>query len=123
MPQITVEYSASLQDAFDRRAFALALHTAAAPIIDSELESFKSRSYRVDDEVIGDGSPAQAMLHVEVAILSGRDQDTKRHLAATALSVAADHLTPPPGLTVQTTVEIRDLDSATYHKRVDTGRA
>ncbi|MFE3454103.1 5-carboxymethyl-2-hydroxymuconate Delta-isomerase [Nonomuraea sp. NPDC059194] len=121
MPQITVEYSAALSEGFDRRAFALALHATAAPIIDSELDSFKTRCRRIDEGVIGDGADAQAMLHVEIAVLSGRDQDVKGRLADAALELAVRHLTPPTGLTVQATAEIRDLDRATYRKHVVEG--
>lgn len=118
MPQITVEYSAALAGTFDRRGFALALHTEATPLLDTKLDSFKTRFARIDEGVIADGSPTQTMVHVEMAILSGRDTETKQELTALVLRLARQNLTPPDGLTVQFTVEIRDLDRTTYGKHV-----
>jgi 5-carboxymethyl-2-hydroxymuconate isomerase len=121
MPQITVEYSAALDDVFARRDFALALHPAAAAIIDSDLDNFKTRFYRVDEAVIGDGADTKAMVHLDLAILPGRDDDTKRQLGTTALDLVCRNLTAPAGLMVQVTVEVRDQDGPNYHKRVLTG--
>lgn len=120
MPQITVEYSAALDDVFARRDFAFALHPTAAAIIDSELDNFKTRFYRIE-AIIGDGADTKAMVHLDLAILPGRDHDTKRRLGTTALDLLCRHLTAPADLTVQVTVEVRDQDGPNYHKRVLTG--
>jgi 5-carboxymethyl-2-hydroxymuconate isomerase len=116
MPQIRVEYSESLSDAFDRRGFALALHPAAAEVIGSTVPAFKTRFRTTGETVIGDGNPGEAMIHLEVALLPGRDAETKARLGELVLALLADHLKPSPDLNIQLTVEIRDL--ANYHKRV-----
>ncbi|MEV6412115.1 hypothetical protein [Kribbella sp. NPDC051718] len=116
MPQIRVEYSESLADAFDRQGFALALHPAAAEVIGSSVPAFKTRFRTTGETVIADGDPSQAMIHLEVAILPGRDEETKDRLGELILTLLTDHLKPTPELTIQLTVEIRDL--ANYHKRV-----
>lgn len=118
MPQITVEYSAELTDAFDRRGFALALHPPAADLLEGPLDDFKTRFYVSGEHVIGEGSGRDAMVHVELAILSGRTPATKQELGRIALEAAGRCLSPVPGLTVQVTVEVRDIDRVTYHKRV-----
>ena len=118
MPQITVEYSAELTDAFDRRGFALALHPPAADLLGSPLDDFKTRFYVSGESVIGKGCGSNAMIHVDFAVLSGRTPETKRELGRVALETAGRHLAPLPGLTVQVTVEVRDLDRVNYHKRV-----
>ncbi|WP_344164080.1 hypothetical protein [Kribbella yunnanensis] len=114
MPQITVEYSESLADAFDRRGFALAFHPAAADLIGSSVPGFKTRFVKLDDAVIGAGDAAEAMIHVGIALLPGRDAALKDRLGELTLATVADHLKPTPDLNTQLTVEIRDL--ATYHK-------
>ncbi|WP_405059296.1 hypothetical protein OG474_42135 [Kribbella sp. NBC_01505] len=116
MPQISVEYSDALTDAFDRPAFALALHTAAGEVIGSALPGFKTRFRTTGETVIGDGQGGEAMIHVAVAILPGRDEETKGRLGELVLAVLADHLKPVEGLNVQLTAEVRDL--ATYRKQV-----
>ncbi|WBQ04429.1 5-carboxymethyl-2-hydroxymuconate Delta-isomerase [Kribbella sp. CA-293567] len=116
MPHITVEYSESLSGAFDRRAFALALHRAAAELIDSAIPGFKTRFRPIDEGVIADGGDGEAMIHVELAILPGRDQDTKSRLGDLTLATLGEYLDPAAGSNTQLTVEVRDL--ATYVKRV-----
>ena len=118
MPQITVEYSAELAHAFDRRGFALALHAPAADLLEGPLDDFKTRFYVSGECVIGGDSGNNAMIHVECALLSGRTPETKQELGRLALEAAGRHLAPVPGLTVQVTVEVRDLDRDNYHKRV-----
>lgn len=121
MPQITVEYSAELADLFDRREFALLLHKTAAPLINSDLDGFKTRFHPITESVIGDGAPDQAMVHVELAILSGRGQEVKRELADAAAELLDRHLRPAPGLRVQLTVEVRDMDRDIYRKQHNIG--
>ncbi|MFI7059355.1 5-carboxymethyl-2-hydroxymuconate Delta-isomerase [Kribbella sp. NPDC050124] len=116
MPQITVEYSESLTDAFDRRGFALTFHPAASDLIGSAVPAFKTRFRPITDAVIATGDPGEAMVHVELAILPGRDDDLKNRLGELALDVLTDHLKAPADLNIQVTVEIRDLTN--YHKRV-----
>lgn len=118
MPQITIEYSASLADAFDRRAFALALHPMAAELIGSRLASFKTRFQALDEAVIGDGADSHAMIHVDLAILSGREPVLKQTLGRAALELARAHIRAVPGMDIQVTVEVRDLDRPHYHKVV-----
>lgn len=120
MPQITVEYSQAVTEAFDRRAFALALHPMAAELIGSKLASFKTRFYAMDDVVIGDGDAAHAMVHVDFRLLSGRPPELKQRLGAAVLDLARAHLRAVPGLDIQVTVEVRDLDRPQYHKLVVT---
>jgi 5-carboxymethyl-2-hydroxymuconate isomerase len=116
MPHIVVEYSDTLTEAFDRRAFGLALHPVVAKTIDTTVAGCKTRFRRVEEAVLADGAPHHALIHIEVAILSGRDAETKRELSGAVLEVARAHLAPVPGLTVQTTVNVTDLDRAWYAK-------
>jgi 5-carboxymethyl-2-hydroxymuconate isomerase len=69
MPQISVDYSITLTDDFDRRGFALALHPFVAELIGSALPDFKTRFRPITETVIGSGEATEAMIHVEVAIL------------------------------------------------------
>ncbi|MQY05201.1 5-carboxymethyl-2-hydroxymuconate Delta-isomerase [Actinomadura macrotermitis] len=118
MPQITVEYSAPLAEAFDRRPFALALHARSAELIGSALDAHKTRFVPLDQVVIGDGDPAHAMIHVDLAIMAGRDAATRDRLAGDVLDLVRAHLKDGTGYTVQTTVEIRELAPELYFKHV-----
>ncbi len=121
MPQISVEYSESLVQVFDRRGFAVTLHPIAAELIGSALPDFKTRFRTTGEEVIGTGGPGEAMVHVDLAILPGRPDALVTRLAELTLQTLCDHLKPDAGLNIQVTVEVRDI--ATYRKRVLTGPA
>ncbi|GAA2133885.1 5-carboxymethyl-2-hydroxymuconate Delta-isomerase [Actinomadura napierensis] len=116
MPQITVEYSEALGEVFDRRGFAPTLHPAAAELIGGALSDFKTRFRAIGEAVIGSGEAGEAMVHVDLAILPGRDSEVKARLGRLALAVLGDHIKPGAGLNTQVTVEVRDIVS--YHKRV-----
>lgn len=117
MPQVVVEYSAALVEAFDREGYALVLHSEGAPVIGAEPAKFKTRFYPMDEVVIGDGSPNVAMVHVNLGILSGRDDATKQRLGELAIELLERHVKPVTGVSVQLTVEVFDMDTPNYHKR------
>ncbi|MFD4636848.1 5-carboxymethyl-2-hydroxymuconate Delta-isomerase [Lentzea sp. NPDC058436] len=117
MPQITVEYSAELTEAFDRRGFALALHRTVGPLVSAEVEAFKTRFRQIEESVIGDGSPA-AMIHVRVGLLTGRSAELKQEVGRVSVELARDHLKPVEGLPTQLTLEVYDMDRDQYQKVV-----
>ncbi|MET7762154.1 isomerase [Streptomyces sp. NPDC005336] len=120
MPHIVVDYSDTLTDAFDRQAFGAALHPVVAKTVDTAVEGCKTTFRRIEEAHLADGAPNLAMIHIEVSILSGRDPGTKRELARAVLDVARAHVSPVPGLTVQTTVDVRDLDRDCYQNHEET---
>ncbi|MGZ3146038.1 5-carboxymethyl-2-hydroxymuconate Delta-isomerase [Lentzea chajnantorensis] len=115
MPQITVEYSAELAGAFDRRGFALALHRAVSPLVSSEVAAFKTRFRQIEESVIGEGAPA-AMVHVRVGLLSGRPAELKQEVGRTVVGLAGEHLKPVEGLPTQVTLEVYDMDREQYRQ-------
>ncbi len=121
MPQITVEYSAEIADFFDRGGFALALHPVLAEVAATGVAGFKTRFVPLDDVVIGDGAAGVGMVHVRIGLLSGRTAETKKAVSDVAQVVLAKYLAPAPGVTVQVSVEILDMDSGSYTKQVVSG--
>ena len=122
MPQINIEYSANLPKGERLAELAQALHRALPAIIDSDLDSFKTRLTRLDNYVIGDGAPGHAMLHIDLRILTGRTDAVKTAAGKAALDLAVKHVgAVPVGMDVQITVEVGALDRANYHKQVVTG--
>ncbi|WP_405781304.1 5-carboxymethyl-2-hydroxymuconate Delta-isomerase [Streptomyces sp. NBC_00859] len=114
MPQITVEYSESLEDAFDRRGFALGLHPVVVETVAAGLPACKTRFVRTAEFVAGDGTADDAIVHVEIALLAGRTDEAKARLSEAVLDVVREHL-KPTGSTVHLSAEIRDLDGS-YRK-------
>lgn len=114
MPHTTVEYSGTLAEALDRPAFGAALHEALVTVAGGRAAGCKTRFVRHDDLYIGDGSPHHAMVHVEIALLSGRTPETKRALTEAVLATLRAHTAPTPRLAVQFSVTLRDLDRDSY---------
>ncbi|MFH9136630.1 5-carboxymethyl-2-hydroxymuconate Delta-isomerase [Streptomyces sp. NPDC017524] len=112
MPQITVDYSGTLAAAFDRQAFALALHPVVVATVDARPEACKTRFRRVDDFVIGDRTEGHAVLHVEIGLLHGRTDEAKIRLADAVLDLIAARVQPADGVTLHASVEVPDLDAA-----------
>ncbi|HXG99302.1 MAG TPA: 5-carboxymethyl-2-hydroxymuconate Delta-isomerase [Sphingomicrobium sp.] len=115
MPQVLIEYSQNVADIFDARGLALRLHQEMAPIIDSPPEEWKTRLIELEKTVIGDGSDNQAMIHVDVRILTGRSDVVKRRLGEAVL-ILAKAAVERTELKLQITVEVRELDRPNYHK-------
>jgi 5-carboxymethyl-2-hydroxymuconate isomerase len=122
MPHITVEYSGALDGAFDRRAFAQALHPLTAKIINTKVDGCRTRFRRIDeaDLWLGDGEPGHAMIHVVLAILSGRAPETKAELTEAVTALLKEHVDPGrvPGTAVNISVDVTDLDRAWYRSGV-----
>ncbi|WP_329278065.1 5-carboxymethyl-2-hydroxymuconate Delta-isomerase [Streptomyces sp. NBC_00691] len=110
MPQITVEHSASL----DRRGFARALHPLVVETVDTTLGACKTRFREVDETVVGDGAAEEVLVHVEIALLTGRTDALKGRLAEAVLALLPEYVKAPDG--VRLSVEVRDLE-ASYRSR------
>jgi len=114
MPHITVDYSDALADTFDRRGFGLALHPLLARTVEGSVKGCMTRFRQIEECVIADGGHEAAMLHVEVALLSGRTPEAKAELSRAVLGLARDHVKPTPGLTLHTSVDVCDLARGSY---------
>ncbi|MEU6483818.1 isomerase [Streptomyces sp. NPDC046887] len=109
MPQITVDYSATLEEDFDRRGYALALHPVVVETAGARLPACKTRTRRSEQTVIADGGAEEPLIHITVALVAGRTEEAKAALAEAAVALTADFLKPglPP---VHISAEVRDLD-------------
>ncbi|WP_405731608.1 isomerase [Streptomyces sp. NBC_01537] len=114
MPHITVDYSESLTEAFDRRGFALALHPLAAKIISTTPGACKTYFRRMEEIVVAGGEPEHAVIRIEAAILSGRTPETKTELSEAVMDLVRQYLAATPQLSVQTSVNVLDLDRTWY---------
>ncbi|MET7364328.1 isomerase [Streptomyces sp. NPDC005566] len=112
MPQITVDYSAELDDSFDRRGFALALHPLVAETVSTGISGCKTRFRRAEDSFVGDAATGDSLVNVSIAMRPGRTPETKAHLTKAVLELLAGHLKPLDGFTVHTSAEVRDLDAS-----------
>ncbi|WP_431045623.1 5-carboxymethyl-2-hydroxymuconate Delta-isomerase [Streptomyces sp. P1-3] len=123
MPHIVVDYSDTLSAAFDRRDFGLALNPLVAGLLEASIDTCKTRFRRIEEACIADGSPDHAMVHIELAILSGRTPEAKRDLSRAVLDLARNHVPVPADTTLTLTVDVTELDSECYSKQVLTSQS
>jgi 5-carboxymethyl-2-hydroxymuconate isomerase len=116
MPQITVEHSPYL-DHVDWEEVALALHPVVVETAAAKLEACKTRVLRTEDEAVGGEIRNHAIVHVTLALLAGRSEETKAKLTEAVVELLRKHVGPAEGLTVHLSAEVRDLD-ASYTKAV-----
>jgi len=114
MPQITLEHSTHF-DAADFRALSLEIHQLCITHVGAALSSCKTRIVRVENLIIADGAPEQAMVHCDLRILSGRTPEQKLALGQAVQQAMLNTLTQHDGPR-QISVEVLDLDKPNYHK-------
>jgi 5-carboxymethyl-2-hydroxymuconate isomerase len=117
MPQITVDYSRTIEPAFDRDGFARALHEATIEIAAAKPEACKTQFRPSEYTAYSYEDPAEArhaVVHVTVGLLAGRTEETKAKLTETALELLRKHIADE-GIAVHASAEVRELD-ASYRK-------
>ncbi|MFJ7148044.1 5-carboxymethyl-2-hydroxymuconate Delta-isomerase [Streptomyces sp. NPDC100445] len=117
MPQITIDYSDTVGDAFDRAGFARALHRATVEIAAAEPEACKTQFRPGAYTVFGYEDPearGHAVVHVTIGLLAGRAEETKAKLTEAVLELLREHVAGT-AVTVHASAEVRDLD-ASYRK-------
>ena len=116
MPHLTVEYSSNLAG-FPKAEVLRALNqsVAGSPEVKDESD-LKTRLVALDDFEIGTASAARAFVHAQLRLLSGRTPEAKKDLGERIADVLR-RLTPrPAGLMVLLSVEMMDMDRASYVK-------
>lgn len=116
MPHLIVEYSNNLTG-FPKAEVLQALNKTltASPEIKDEAD-LKSRLVTLDNFEIGTAPASRAFVHAQLRLLSGRTPEAKKDLGERIAQVLR-RLTPrPAGLMVQLSVEMVDMDRASYVK-------
>ncbi len=114
MPQIILEHSPHF-DGTDWRSLALQIHRHCVELVGAGLGSCKTRIVRSENVIIADGDPAQAFVHCDLRILTGRTQEQKTALGQAVQAALLAGLKPYAG-PAQVSIEIGNLDKPNYHK-------
>ncbi|CAG9267748.1 putative 5-carboxymethyl-2-hydroxymuconate delta isomerase [Burkholderia cepacia] len=115
MPHLTLEYSANL-DGFDAGATLRALNVALAASGHFDERDIKSRALRLDTFAVGTSPAPRAFVHAKLAVLSGRPTDVKREFSERVLAELKRHVVAPPGMHLQLSAEILELERESYAK-------
>ncbi|MFG2607839.1 5-carboxymethyl-2-hydroxymuconate Delta-isomerase [Streptomyces sp. NPDC048514] len=117
MPQITVDYSGTMENAFDREGFARALHEATVEIAAARPQACTTQFRPSAHTVFGyedPGARGHAVVHVRIELLAGRDDETKARLSEAVLELLRGHVAEA-AFTLHASAEVRDLDPS-YRK-------
>lgn len=114
MPQITVNYSATMAPAFDKAGFAQDLHTATVEIAAAKPEACKTQFRPSEYTAFGYEEGGHAIVHVTIGLLAGRTDETKAKLTEAVLELLTKHV-QDDGFVLHASAEVRDLD-ASYRK-------
>ncbi|WP_315128467.1 5-carboxymethyl-2-hydroxymuconate Delta-isomerase [Comamonas antarctica] len=116
MPHLYVEYSANLPGLPEQQMLTeLVSAVCGHPSIVDEFD-VKGRIAATQQYVIGTGAGPRGFIHADLRLLSGRTPEAKKELSDLIAEVLR-RLTPHPmGMLVQVSVEITDMDRASYHK-------
>lgn len=119
MPHIILEYSANISGAPEPRTVFADLHEAIRPLESISVADLKSRAVVRDAIYVGDGDRDRAFVHLQVQLLSGRDQSVRQRLAKECMRVLESHFNERvAGPKCQLSVEVREMERSTYVKQV-----
>ena len=119
MPQLEIEYSAQLPIKDELSKLAVDLHYVIAREADADLDSFKTRITPLENVVIGDGDARNAMVHLDIRLLSGRINSVKFATGEAALAALIDRLEWLVGdYQGQFTIAVHDRGRENYCKHI-----
>lgn len=110
MPHLIVEHSQSVAENVDIPTLIFTLHQAAIGTNTFQAASLKSRAVPVQAWCVGE--QGGDFIHVEFRLLKGRTPEQKQAISAALLETLKTYASHIDSLTV----EIRDMDDASYGK-------
>lgn len=112
MPHAIIEYSANLEQEITSRKAVMAAHKV---MLDSGLfspDAVKSRAHKTEDFIVGVDAPNASFIHIWIALMEGRAVEKKQALTQTMFDTI--RMLIPEATSVS--VDIRDMEAATYRK-------
>lgn len=117
MPQLTLEYTANVEEVSNLNALFLQCHHVLVDVIGTDINNCKSRAIELTNYCIGSGADENAFVHITLKVLPGRDQDTLNQLAEKIMPIVSQHFEKSLKLLkLQITLEIVELQK-TYFKK------
>mgnify|MGYP003575920603 FL=1 len=116
MPHVTLQYTVNLAE-FSPGLALRAINQSLADSGHFDEETIKSRALRLDDYRVGTADAGRAFIHVQLKVLPGRD-DATRKAFADLIVAALSSVLPDASASTQLCVEVDELDARTYTKRV-----
>ena len=114
MPHVIVEYSANIEADITPQRLVEEIHSAAITSGIAEPVAVRTRLMRREHYRVGDGSPANAFVHIDIRARKGRTLEQRKAMVQTIYDQAnktLDHVFKARPLAL--TVEIHEIDPDT----------
>jgi 5-carboxymethyl-2-hydroxymuconate isomerase len=117
MPHIVLEYTPNLGELpFDAMLAAATRNLTGSPEVTDEGD-LKARVLRAEHYRVGTQDSNRGFIHVQLRILEGRTPEAKDDLSKRVANGILEHMPKfPEGLTAHLSVEVVDMDRASYTK-------
>nr|WP_297528716.1 5-carboxymethyl-2-hydroxymuconate Delta-isomerase [uncultured Roseateles sp.] len=117
MPHFILHHSANLAE-LDVSRCLTAVNTALAESGHFDEIDIKSRAFKADDFLVGVDAHSRAFVAGTLSVLTGRNDDMRREMGAIALKALTSCVPATPGLHVQVSVEVVEIQRETYAKTI-----
>lgn len=122
VPHLVLEYSANLPDAPDFASLLRRLHEVIAASGQFDAAKIKSRVQHHATFRVADGAEDRAFVHLELAVLAGRDAELLRATGTALLAVLSESFPRARAeRRCDITLEIREMRRELYFKAVAAG--
>jgi 5-carboxymethyl-2-hydroxymuconate isomerase len=112
-----LEYTANIKQEIDLADLLVQLHLVLVDVGGIPLGNCKSRAIRLDDFHIAGGEARHAFVHLTIRFLEGRSTELKQQIGRQSLGILEKSFAPSfTEFDLQITVEIKDIERATYFK-------
>ena len=118
MPHMIIECSANMAKLIELDELLRQLHEAALATGVVPLGGLRTRLHLAEHYRVAEGSPANAFIHVEIALGQGRDLPARRRAAETVFRALCGALDDRlPGHPLALSLELRELERDTSFRR------
>lgn len=115
MPNLTMEYTSSVEDRVNIQLLLEQLHQSVIEFGIFEPDSVKSRAIRCHQWLLGEYEDGEDFIHVTFELLSGRSDESKSELS----QILANIIQSQAATTKSISVNIRDMDRRCFQKIVN----
>lgn len=119
MPHLIIQYT---PDLFTQDDLAPTLDEVNAALVDSgqirQEPDLKSRLVPLDTFRVGTAQGSRGFVYAQLRVLPGRNEATRAAMTACIADVLRRRIRRPSGMQVQLSVEIVEMDSASYVKEI-----
>lgn len=117
MPHLRLEYTGNIEQEVDFDHLLASLHSILASVAGVSVDNCKSRAIRLDAYRAGSGGEDQAFVHLSVRMFEGRPLEVRQEVGRQALGALETAYAPSlASLDLQITVEVAEIERATYFK-------